>query len=120
MLTGRYFFGIKGSSFLKIGVTCAIFSLFGKVSLHIIALAMLQMGRLKDGIAALTTFGGIASTPVAFFASSFLMHFETCFAVTGRKLKLSTSIFSDIFLVLGCSLFTGSAFSMPMFLALFM
>ena len=64
-------------------MTCAILSLDGKVSFICISFAMFRMGKVRDGKAAFMIFGGRASTPVAFFASNFLMHVMTCFSVTG-------------------------------------
>ena len=57
---------MKGSSFLKIGVTCANFNYEGKVSLLSIAFAILHIGKVNDEVAALIIFGCIESTPVAF------------------------------------------------------
>ena len=67
MLTGRYFFSRKGSSFLNIGVTWAILGWVGNASLACISLAILAICLEITWVAALTAFGGIASKPVAFF-----------------------------------------------------
>ena len=45
------------------------------------------------GEAALTNFGGIASTPVVFFESSRFIHFFTRDSVTGEKSKFDTMAF---------------------------
>ena len=44
---------MKGSSFLKIGVTCANFNCKGKVSLLSIVFAILHIGKVNDEVAAL-------------------------------------------------------------------
>ena len=87
---------MNGSSFLYIGVTWAFLSWVGKASLACISLAILAICLDMTGAAALTIFGGIASTPVAFLGSSLFMHFFTCVSVTGENSKLDIS---------ACSLF---------------
>ena len=59
------------------------FSWVGKAPLACISLAMLAICLDMTGTAALTIFGGIASTPVAFLGSSLFIHFFTCVSVTG-------------------------------------
>ena len=58
---------MKGSSFLKIGDTCANFYCEGKVSLLSIVFAILHIGKVNYEVAALIIFGGIESFSVAFF-----------------------------------------------------
>ena len=60
-------FSRKESSFFNIGVTWAILSWAGNLSLACISLAILEIYLEITGAAALTAFGGIASTLVAFF-----------------------------------------------------
>ena len=63
------------------------------------------------GAVALTIFGGIASTPVAFFESSRFIHFLTCDSVTGEKSKFDNfGIFFDfvnagVFVIYRCIIF---------------
>ena len=63
---------MKGSSFLRIGVTCANFNCEGKVSLLSIVFAILHIGIVNYEVAALVIFGGIESTPVVFWNEVFL------------------------------------------------
>ena len=57
---------MKGSSLLKIGVTCANFNCEGKVSLLSIVFAIFHIGKVNDEVVALIISGGIESFPVAF------------------------------------------------------
>ena len=111
-------FSGKESSFLNIGVTWAILSWAGNGSLACISLAILEIYLEITGAAALTAFGGIASTLVAFLGSSRFIHFLTCYSVTGEKSKADTFSFSLIFLMLGCSSLTGVSQSIPIFCAM--
>ena len=64
---------MKGSSFFKYWCNLgAGLGMFLCISLAILAICL-----EITGAAALTAFGGIASTPVAFLGSSLFMHFLT-------------------------------------------
>ena len=74
-----------------------------KASLACISLALLAICLDITEAAALTIFGGIASTAVAFFVFSRFVYFLTCdcYKCTGEISKFDTLAFSLIFSMLG-------------------
>jgi hypothetical protein len=77
MLTGLLLLFKKGSFFLNRGVTCASFSLFGKIPESIDMFIIFVIGDKSDILPSFINLTEILSTPVAFLALNLSMTLDT-------------------------------------------